>query len=78
MQTQAKKTGLTANIGKIPGAIHEVEIDSSKPMNVKALFEKIGVSLEKCELQKNGVEIDENAIVEAGDNVLAITKIKGN
>jgi len=64
------------NIGKIPGKIEELPLQ--KQMTIKALFLEIGIkNLEHCEIQKNGQEAKLNDVVEPGDTVLAITKIRG-
>lgn len=65
------------SVGKIPGEIKEVPVDDK--MTIKALFILIGVkNLDRCEIQRNGQEADLDDLVEAGDTVLAIAKIRGN
>lgn len=65
------------SVGKIPGEIREVPVDGK--MTIKALFILIGVkSLDRCEIQRNGQEADLDDLVEVGDTVLAIAKIRGN
>jgi hypothetical protein len=67
----------TVNIGKIPGDIHEVQID--KTTKISTLFAGIGIKdLSKCEIQRNGIAVDLEACAVAGDTILAIAKIRGN
>ena len=64
-------------IGKIPGQLHEVPIEGKK--KICALFIEIGIKdLGSCEVQKNGQSADVNEFAEAGDTILAVTKIRGN
>lgn len=65
------------SIGKIPGEIHEMPVNNR--MTIRALFIAIGVNnFDHCEIQRNGQETGLDELVEAGDTVLAIGKIRGN
>lgn len=65
------------SIGKIPGEIREMPVNGR--MTIRALFIAIGIqNLDRCEIQRNGQETDLDEVVEAGDTVLAIAKIRGN
>ena len=65
------------SIGKIPGEIREMPVNGR--MTIRALFIAIGIqNLDRCEIQSNGQETDLDEVVEAGDTVLAIAKIRGN
>lgn len=64
-------------IGKIPGEIRDVPVNSD--VTIRALFIKIGVgNLDRCEIQRNGQEANLDDSVDPGDTILAIAKIRGN
>jgi len=66
-----------ASVGKIPGEIQEVTL--TKEITIGALFAVIGIrNLERCEIQRNGQEASADDLVESGDTILAIAKIRGN
>ncbi len=66
-----------ASVGKIPGEITEVPL--TKRITIAALFAVIGVkNLDRCEIQRNGQEASLDDVVESGDTILAIAKIRGN
>ena len=67
----------SVTIGKIPGALHTIPITDKQ--KICALFITIGMKdLKNCEIQKNGISSDLNEYAQAGDTILAITKIRGN
>lgn len=63
-------------VGKVPGELHELPIDEQT--TIAALFAKINLNVGGCEIQRNGVAADLESVVEPGDTVLAMTKIRGN
>jgi hypothetical protein len=70
-------TASVASVGKIPGEITEVPL--TKKITIRELFAIAGVkSLDRCEIQRNGQEATLDDIVESGDTILAIAKIRGN
>ena len=66
------------NIGKVPGGeIKEVQLNGR--LTARELFKKIGVeNFEGCDLQRNGKQMDLDDVAQAGDTILAVTKIRGN
>lgn len=65
------------SIGKIPGEIKEVPFNDQ--MTIQAIFIMIGIkNLDRCEIQRNGQEAELDDLVEPGDTILAIAKIRGN
>ena len=66
-----------ASVGKIPGEIKEIPL--TQKITVRELFQLAGIeNLGRCEIQRNGQEANLDAIVESGDTILAIAKIRGN
>lgn len=64
------------SVGKIPGEIKELPITGK--VTIKALFLEIGIDVSKCEIQRNGLTVSPSDIVNPGDTVLAISRIRGN
>jgi hypothetical protein len=63
--------------GKIPGDLHEQAIVPGET-TIRQLFEGTNLRIDGSEIQRNGAPANLDDMVEAGDTVLVMAKIKGN
>lgn len=66
----------TATFVKVPGKFRDVEITGK--MKVGDVFEKLGIDVKNCEIQRNGNTVGLDEFVQPGDTVMAVTRIRGN
>lgn len=64
--------------GKVPGG-EVVEVQLNGRMTVRDVFKKAGVeSVAGCDIQITGRPASMDDVVEPGDSVLAVAKVRGN
>ncbi len=66
----------TATFVKVPGKFRDVELNGK--MKIGDIFDKLGIDVKNCEIQRNGNEAGLDEYVQPGDTVMAVTRIRGN